>query len=52
MATPQESRENFIDSVFDKTTLAKLKERGLYKEYVESRISINTIYNQLKEQGI
>ena len=52
MATPQESRENFIDSTFDEATLAKLKEWGLYQEYVESRISINTIYNHLKDQGI
>lgn len=50
--TPQESREKFIDSTFDKATLAKLKERGLYQEYVESRISISTICNQLKEQGV
>ena len=50
--TPQESRETFIDSTFDRITLDKLKEQGLYQEYVESRISINTIYDQLKEQGI
>ena len=50
--TSQESREAFIDSTFDEATLSKLKERGLYQEYIESRISINTIYNQLKEQGI
>lgn len=52
MATPQESRENFIDSLFDEKTLVSLTEKGMYEDYVQGRISINTIYNQLKEQGI
>jgi len=50
--TPQESRENFIDSLFDESTLKDLKDRKFYQEYVEGHISILTIYNQLKEQGI
>jgi hypothetical protein len=50
--TPQESRKTFIDSTFDESILAKLKERGLYQDYVQGKASINTIYNQLKEQGI
>jgi hypothetical protein len=50
--TPEESREEFIDSVFDSKTLRALKERGLYGEYVKGEISINTIYNTLKDQGV
>jgi hypothetical protein len=52
MATPQESREQFIDSLFDSSALENLKEKGLYGEYVEGRISIDTIYSQIKDQGI
>jgi hypothetical protein len=50
--TPQESRELFIESQFPPEEIEDLKERGLYQDYVEGHISINTIYNQLKEQGI
>ena len=50
--TPQESRELFIESQFTPEEIKDLKERGLYQDYVNSYISINTIYNQLKEQGI
>jgi hypothetical protein len=48
----RESRENFIDSQFSEKELEQIKEQGLYKEYVEGKVSINTIYNQLKDQGI
>jgi hypothetical protein len=50
--TPQESRGEFIDSQFSEKELEQIKEQGLYWEYVEGKISINTIYNQLKDQGI
>jgi hypothetical protein len=50
--TPQESRENFIDSQFSGKKLEQIKEQGLYRDYIEGKISINTIYNQLKDQGI
>jgi len=50
--TPQESRERFIDSQFSEAELKDLKERGLYQDYVEGWISINRIYNLLKDQGI
>ena len=50
--TPQESREMFIDSIFTMDEIIHLKKIGLYQDYVEGHISINTIYNQLKEQGI
>lgn len=50
--TPQESRENFIDSLFTMDELIYLKKLGLYQDYVEGHISINTIYNTLKDQGV
>jgi hypothetical protein len=50
--TPQESREIFIESQFPGKKLEQIKEQGLYQDYVEGKISINTIYNQLKDQGI
>jgi hypothetical protein len=50
--TPQESRENFIDSQFTEKEIEDLKQRGLYWEYIKGRVSIHTIYNQLKDQGI
>jgi len=50
--TPQESRERFIDSIFTMDEIIYLKSVGLYEDYVEGRISINTIYNTLKEGGV
>jgi hypothetical protein len=50
--TPQESRELFIESQFPPKEIEDLKERGLYQDYVTGRISINTIYNTLKDQGV
>jgi hypothetical protein len=50
--TPQESRERFIESMFSIDEILDLKKRGIYYDYVEGRISINTVYNILKEQGI
>ena len=50
--TSQESRELFIESLFTIDEIIDLQKRGLYRDYVEGRISINNIYNQLKEQGI
>lgn len=50
--TPQESRERFIDSLFTIDEVIYLQKVGLYQDYVEGRISINTIYNTLKDQGI
>jgi hypothetical protein len=49
--TPQESRELFIDGIFPENELEFIRELGLYEDYVEGRISINTIYNQIKDQG-
>lgn len=50
--TPQESREKFIDGSFDEGMLAELKENGMYDDYVEGRISINTIYNYYRDEAI
>ena len=50
--TPQESRELFIESLFTIDEILDLKKRNLYEDYVTGKISINTIYNILKEQGI
>ena len=50
--TPRESREIFIESVFKPDEINKLKTTGMYKDYVEGRISVNTIYRNFKDQGI
>lgn len=50
--TPQESREVFLESQFSKDKIEELKTKGLHRDYVEGRISINTIYAQIKDQGI
>jgi hypothetical protein len=50
--TPQESRENFIDSQFTAEEISDLKKLGLYQDYVEGCISINAIYSQVKDQGV
>ena len=50
--TPQESREKFIDGSLDPETLEDLKKNGMYEDYVEGRISMNTIYNHYKDQAI
>lgn len=50
--TPQESRERFIESQFTMDEILDLKQRGLYQDYTEGHISINTIYRILKDQAI
>ena len=49
--TPQESRKLFIDGIFPESELKTIRKMGLYEDYVKGRISINTIYNQFKDQG-
>jgi hypothetical protein len=49
--TPQESRELFIDGIFPENELEVIREMGLYEDYVEGRISVNTIYTHLRDQG-
>ena len=50
--TSEESRTLFIESLFSIDEILDLKQRGLYEDYVTGKISINTIYTTLKEQGI
>lgn len=49
--TPQESREGFIDGILSEDELKLVKELGLYGDYVEGSISINTIFRQLRDQA-
>ena len=50
--TPQESREDFLESLYSPQDIEFLKEVGLYYDYVEGHISIITIYQQFKDQGV
>lgn len=50
--TPQESRENFLNSLFTIDEVLFLEKIGLAEDYIEGRISINAIYNYFKEQGV
>ena len=50
--TPQESRERFLNSLFTMDEVLFLEKMGLAEDYIEGRISINTIYNYLKDQGV
>ena len=50
--TPQESRELFIESLFTFDEILDLQKRGLYQDYVEGHISINTVYSQVRDQGV
>lgn len=52
MTTPQESRELFLESIFTMDEVLDLKQRNLYFDYVEGRISIDKIYMVLREQAI
>ena len=49
--TSQESRELFINGVFPDADLEVIRKLGLYDDYVKGRVSINTIYRELKDQG-
>ena len=49
--TSQQSRESFLEGLLHGDELELIREMGFYEDYVEGRISINTIYNQLKGQG-
>jgi hypothetical protein len=50
--TPQESRENYLDSVFSMDEVLYLERIGLAQRYVAGEVSIDDIYQQLKDQGI
>ena len=50
--TPQESRENYLESVFTLDEVLYLQQIGLAQRYVKGELSIDDIYIQLKDQGI
>ena len=49
--TSQESREIFIYGILNREEYGRLREMGLYEDYVEGRISIQDIYDYLKGQA-
>lgn len=49
--TPQESREEFIEGLLPEDDLDLIREIGLYESYVEGGVSINTIYQRLREDA-
>lgn len=50
--TPEESRCNYLSSVFSVDEVIYLESIGLAQRYTQGEISIDDIYTQLKEQGI
>jgi hypothetical protein len=50
--TPQESREIFIESIMPDKDIVRLKDNGLYQQYVEGKISVEDIYVEVRDQGI
>jgi hypothetical protein len=50
--TPQESRENYLLSVFSMDEVLYLEKLGLAQRYVKGELSIDDIYVHLREQGI
>lgn len=50
--TTQESRAKFLESQFKQEEIDFLKDIGIFSDYVEGRVSINTIYNFMKDQGV
>lgn len=50
--TPQESRSNYLESVFSMDEVIYLESIGLAQRYAKGEISIDDIYNQLKDQGV
>jgi hypothetical protein len=50
--TPQESREIFLDSILTDRQRKRLNDQGLYQRYTEGKISVEEIYQQLRDQGV
>ena len=50
--TPEESRSNYLESVFTMDEVAYLRTINLAQRYITGELSIDDIYIQLKEQGI
>jgi hypothetical protein len=49
---PEESRSNYLESIFTMDEVLYLEQIGLAQRYVEGEISIDDIYAQLKDQGV
>ena len=49
---PEESRSNYLESVFTMDEVLYLEQIGLAQRYVEGELSIDDIYAQLKDQGV
>ena len=47
----QESREIFLDGILNGEEYNRLREIGIYEDYVEGRISIQDIYDNLREDA-
>ena len=50
--TPQESRSNYLESVFTLDEVLYLEQIGLAQRYIHGELSIDDIYIHLKDQGI
>ena len=49
---PEETRENYLESVFSMDEVLYLQQIGLAQRYVSGEISIDDIYIHLKDTGI
>ena len=50
--TPQESREEFADSVFTHEEITKLIEQDLYNDYICGRASFDELCAVVRDQGV
>ena len=50
--TPSESREIFLDTLLPEKDIDRLKKQGLYEMYIKGEIPVETIYKQIKDQGL
>ncbi len=50
--TPEESRTQYLESVFSMDEVIYLERIGLAQRYTQGEISINDVYKVLKEGGI
>jgi hypothetical protein len=50
--TPEESRSNYLDTVFSMDEVLYLERLGLAQRYTRGEISIDDIYKELREEGI
>jgi hypothetical protein len=50
--TPEESRSNYLNTVFSMDEVLYLEKLGLAQRYIQGEMSINEIYKELREGGI